>query len=137
MLDRADGIDLAGRRRHAARPPFAGQAGGRPDRLAQRLPRTFAFAQHVHQPLFQAPAPPAPALGSADPPAQLRGLLPRQGRRKGAVGGVEEMVALVEDDALHRGALDVGLQAPGRPGSVECGLGHHQRVVGDDEIGAA
>src|SRR5205085_8850264 len=60
--------------------------------------------------------------------AQVGGLLAREMEREGAVGRLEDMVALVEDE-------------PRRQASVvepaERRLDHHERVVGDDDAGAA
>ena len=46
-------------------------------------------------------------------------------QREGAVGGIEQVVPLVEDDAHH--ALPLG------PASHR--VDHHQRVIGNDEVG--
>ena len=54
--------------------------------------------------------------------------VPDNSTAKGAVGGVENMVAFVEHVARRH--VIIVQPAPD-------GLGHHQRVVGDDEIGLA
>jgi hypothetical protein len=56
------------------------------------------------------PAPPPAPLRSPQPAAELGRLLPGQAGRKGAVGGVEQVVALVEHDPLQPHGLYVGLQ---------------------------
>ena len=82
------------------------------------------------------PATPPP-LRPPDPAAQLGRLLARQAGGKGAVGGVEQMVALVEDDPLQRSRLTIRLLAPRRARPVERRLGQDQGVIGDDQIRAA
>ena len=68
------------------------------------------------------------ALGAQQPAAHLRGLQARQFGGERAVGRVEHVVAFVEHVA---GGHDAVVQpAPG-------GLGHHQRMVGDDELRGA
>src|SRR5690606_31220431 len=136
-LDRADGIDLAGRRRNAARDALARQGGGGDHGVLQRLGRRLVVGAQVAQTLFQpAPAPTA-SLGTAYPAAQLGGFLTREGGGEGAVGGVEQVVALVEDDAFQRRRLAGLLLAARRAGAVKRGLGHHQGVGAHDQIGAA
>ena len=68
------------------------------------------------------------ALGAEQPAAQLGGLQPGQLGGERAVRRVEHVVAFVEHVA---GGHDAVVQpAPG-------GLGHHQRMVGDDELRGA
>ena len=105
-LDRPDRmVDLAVEAGgDAARPALARQGGGGAHRLAQRLRAASSRSPtRSHQPLLQPPPAPAAALRPADPAAQLGRLRARQRGGEGAVGGVEQVVALVEDDALERG----------------------------------
>jgi hypothetical protein len=115
-------------------PGLAGQRVRRLERRRQRrLGRLVAGAQVLDPPL-QAARPaglPAAALGAEQPAPQL-GRLPaaEQGRER-AVGGLEQVVAFVEDVAAR--------QPPDVAGSVaaaERRLHHDQGVVGDDEVGA-
>ncbi|MCY1487236.1 hypothetical protein D9M68_209010 [compost metagenome] len=105
----------------------------------QGLGGGFIVGGQVAQPLFQpAPATAAP-LRPADPAAQFGRLLPRQTGGEGAVGGVEQVVALVEDDALQRRRLAVLLEPPCGARAVEGGLpvprggdDQHNIVAGHD-----
>ena len=136
-LDWADGIDLSRGRGHAARYAFARKRGRGADGVLKRLQRRLIVPDHVAQPLFQpAPATPPP-LRPPDPAAQLGRLLTRKTGGKGAVGGVEQMVALVEDDAFQGRRLAVLLLPPRGPRAVERRLGQDQGVVGDDQVRAA
>jgi hypothetical protein len=137
VLDRAGGVHLAVGGRDAAAPALARQGGGGVQGRVEVAPRLLRPAQDVEQARLEAAAAAAAPLGAADPAAQLGGLLAGERGGEGAVGGVEQVVALVEDDALELGGLGVALGAAGRAGAVEGGLGHDQGVVGDDEVGAA
>ena len=120
-LQRAAGRAFA----DAPLPAFAGQDAGRfQDRLQGLACRLIARDQIV-DPALQ-PAQPS-GLGADQPAAQFGGLQPRQMAGKGAVGGVEQMMALVEDVA--RGQVVIAF-ARAR------GLDHGQRVIGDDDAGA-
>ena len=116
--------------------PFARQGGGGADGVVQGLGRRLVVGAEVAKPLFETASATAAAFGSSDPAAQLGGFLTRQTGGKGAVGGVEQMVALVEDDAFEGGGLPVLFQAARGAGPVEGGLGHDQGVIGDDEVGS-
>ncbi len=71
--------------------------------------------------------PPA-RFGADDPAAQLAPLTARQTHRKGVVGGFEQVVPLVEHIAgRHRRVVE----------PAECGLGHDERMIGDDDPRAA
>ena len=72
-------------------------------------------------------SPPAArfALRADDPAAQLDRLLPGEGGGEGRIGGVEQMVPLVEHDARRRPAFVAATR----------GIDHDERVVGDDEVG--
>jgi hypothetical protein len=73
----------------------------------------------------------------ADPAAHLGRLGARHGRGEGAVGGVEQVMALVEDDAAQAGGLDVAALAARGARAVEGGVTEHQGVVGDHQIGGS
>ena len=72
-------------------------------------------------------ARPRRALGAEQPAAELGHLAAADLGGEGAVGGVEEVVALVEDVAQRRPVL----------AAAERGLDHDQGVVGDDEARGA
>ncbi len=112
-LDRADRVDLADRAgrcgRTSPRPAAAAAARSASSRAA-RAPRPGRRRMSLRR-CFQAPPAAGRALGPADPAAQLGRLRPGQGGREGAVGGVEQVVALVEDDALE-GAVSLSPFSP-------------------------
>jgi len=99
------------------------------EQAAQRLLGVQVLPQQVAQPSFQAAcAAAATTLGAEQPAAQVGGFDAAQMRPEGAVGGVEQVMALVEHVA----------QRPRR--IVEPAhrrLDHHQRVVGDHDVGLA
>ncbi len=119
------------------RPAFARQRGSGLHRILQRVLRGFVVGDQVLQPLVQAAHAGAGArLGAANPAAQLRHLPPRQAGGKAAVGGVEQMMAFVEDIAQAAAFLGrVGGLVHAQP--VLRGLRDHQRMVGDHDIGVA
>ena len=86
------------------------------------------LADHGLQARAQALGPGAALLRAQQPAAQQRGLDPGDLGGEGAVGGVEQVMALVEHVA--GGHQRVVQPAPAR-------LGHDQCVVGDDELGTA
>ena len=95
-------------------------------RRLDRLATGFIVTGDIGQPRRQSPAAAARLfLGAHDPAAQLDRLGPGQRGGEGAVGRLEHVVPFVEYDA--RRALCVIAAA----GCVH----HHERVVGDDEIG--
>ena len=110
-----DAAGPAGRRQRARRL----QCG-----VQRRLQQRAGGDQFLDPPPQAAGARPA-ALGAEQPAAQLGGLQPRQLGGERAVGRVEHVVAFVEHVAGGHGA--VVQPAPG-------GLGHHQRMVGDDQL---
>ena len=96
------------------------------DRRIERAPALFVVGRDVHQPRRQ----PAPAAARApfrtdDPAPQLDRFLPAERNGEGRIGGVEQMMALVEQDPAGR------ILAAAR------GIDHHQRMVGDDDVGLA
>ena len=82
----------------------------------------IALADQIAQSRLKAPPAPAAPLWPADPAAQLGGFGARNGGGKGRVGGVEQMVALVEHDPLQVRGLAVGGLAAGGAGAVIGGL---------------
>ncbi len=121
-LDRA-----VGGSRHKPRAPAVGrQRAGRAQHRVEREGTVVVIAGEVRQPRGEAPPPPARGLLRAEQPAaQLDRLGPGQRDGKGRVGGLEQVVALVEHDARHRAAL----------GAAADGVDHHQSMIGDDEVG--
>ena len=136
-LDGADGVHLAIGRGDAAGPPLSRQGGGGVQGVRQGAPGLLRIAQDVGEAGLQPPPAAAAALRPAKPAAQLRGLGARERGGKRAVGGLEQVVALVEDQPLQVRRLGVGLGPPGGPGAVEGRLGQDERVVGDDQVGLA
>ena len=59
--------------------------------------------------------------------------------RKGAVGGIEQMVALVEDEPAHgrRSAPALHLSRRRPSDLVDGRLVQHQGMIGDDDVGLA
>ena len=110
------------------RPAVAGEDAGRGEDLEQCPGAVIAAVDEV------ADAPPQPAgarastpLGAGDPAAQLASLAARQPHRKGIVGGLEQMVAFVENvTGRHRRIVQPAQRR----------LGHDQGMVGDDEARA-
>ena len=96
---------------------------------AQRGVRLLVLAQQVGQAAFQAAgAAAAAALSAEQPAAQVGGLDAAQMRAEGAVGGVEEVMPLVEDVAERpRRVVEPAHRR----------LHHDQRMVGDHDVGLA
>ena len=111
-------IGLASPEGGAMRPdqPSPGRAAAARTACGERLAGVLALADQLGQPRLQAPPAPAAPLRPADPAAQLGGLGAGEGGGEGRVGGVEQVVALVEDDALERGGLARRPSAPAPPG---------------------
>ena len=119
--------------RSAAQPLAPGGAGKGVrglERLGQRIQGLVVAVDQIGD-AFLEPARPGPAVlvGADDPTPKLGRLAGRKMGREGAVGGVEQVVALVEHVAGRRPAFCVVPSAQGR-------LNHHQGVVGDDDVGA-
>ena len=120
-LDGAEGLAL----RQPAEPAVGGQPLRGADGVGDRLRPRLVVAGDVAQPRLQPAPPPAPArLRPQDPATQLDRLRSRERNAEHRVGGVVEVMALVEDVA---GRAVRGF-APAR------GVDHHQRVVGDDDV---
>ena len=78
----------------------------------------------IHQPRGEpAPSPARATFRPDDPTPQFNRFLPAERDREGRIGGVEQMMTLVEQDSRRR--------VLARPGRVD----HHQRMVGDDDVG--
>ena len=109
----------------ALRPAIAGENAGGDQSLDQCFGARFIAFDEIADAALQASGARAPAgLGADDPTPQFAPFLARQAHRKGAVGGIQQMVALVEDIAGRHGCIVE---------PAERGLCHHQRVVGDDD----
>ena len=94
----------------------------------ERRRRRGIVGDEVLDAALQAPRAAARApLGAEQPAPELGRLASREMGREGAVGGIEDMVALVEDVA--RGQIAVVDPA-------KCCLHHDERVVGDHDLGA-
>src|SRR5580693_348555 len=116
---------MAARFGDALRPAVAGEnAGGRQD-VEQCLGAMVITFDEVADPAPQASGTGASAgFGADDPAPQFTPFLARQAHREGAVGGIQKMMALVEDIAGRNGCIVE---------PAECGLRHDQRMVGDDD----
>src|SRR5262249_6880541 len=107
------------------RPTVLGQDAGRSQGLAQRSLAFIVALDEVADPPSEAAYPRSRrTLGADEPAAQFAPLAARKLEGKGAVGRIEEMVALVEHLAgRHRRIVE----------PAQGGLGHDQRVIGDDD----
>ena len=128
------GQELLGRAQHRAvgqprLPVGRGQALGEIEQAAQRRLRLGVLAQKVADAAFEAAgAAAAPSLGAQKPAPQVGGFDAAQMRAERAVGGVEQVMALVEHVAQRpRGVVEPAHRR----------LDHHQRVVGDHDVGLA
>ena len=126
------GQKLLGRAQHRAvgeprLPVGRGQLLGEVEQAAQRLLRFEVVAQKVAEaPLQPARAAAAASLGAQKPAPQVGGFDAAQMRAEGAVGGVEQVMALVEHVAQRpRGVVEAAHRR----------LHHDQRVVGDHDVG--
>ena len=72
-------------------------------------------ATEISDAVGEAAAAPASAFGPADPAPELGRLERRQMAREGAVGGIEEMMAFVEDQPAQRGRRRRFLRPEQRP----------------------
>ena len=123
-----DGIEFRALFVHAACPIGRGQRYGGLQSGVERHFERGTIGYQVLKPLAQAAGAGPSTFSAAQPAAQLGGFSTRERGREGAVGGAEHVVAFVEYVAGGHGVV---VQPAPR------GLGHHQSVVGDDEIGGA
>ena len=106
--------------------PSDGSALRRLDRRVERPRALLVVGRDVHQPRGKPAPPPARAAFRPDDPApHLDRFLPAERDREGRIGGIEQVMALVEQDPPRR------VLARAR------GIDHHQRMVGDDDVGFA
>jgi hypothetical protein len=116
---------MAARFGDALRPAIAGENAGSGENVEQCFGAIVIAFDEIADPAPQASGARAPAgFGANDPAPKLTPFLARQAHRKGAVGSLQQMVALVEDIA----GRDGGVVEP-----AESGLRHDERVVGDDD----
>ncbi len=109
-----------------SQPAIARQSLRRHPRQFDGEPAFLVIRRDIGEPRRQpAPPPACLAFGTDDPAAQLDRFLPGQRCSKHRIRRIEQMMAFVEDDP-RRPAHFI---APAR------GVDHHQRVVGDDDIG--
>ncbi len=110
----------------AAKPAVRGQRLRGNDRIFDRFAARIVVTGDIRQPGRKpAPASAAVLFGADNPAPQLDRFLPGQRSGKGTVGGVEHVVSFVEHDPRR---------AAGRIAAA-CGVDHHQRVIGDHQIG--
>ena len=115
--------------------PGPGRAARRGERLRQQF--SAASSSAMRSPIRSARPAPAPArrFRPANPAPELGGLeAPVRWPGEGAVGGIEKMVAFIEDEpaqAAGRGFLLLGAGDAER--LVDGRLMQHQRMIGDDD----
>ena len=94
--------------------------------------RVFIVGDQILEPFFQpAHAAAGAAFGPADPAAQLRHLETRDKRGETGIGGIEQMMAFVEDIAHAPLGRRVGRLVHASQSLRR--LRDHQRMVGDDD----
>src|SRR6185503_5234511 len=100
----------------------------------QKLVRFILLADQVGEPVGKAAAAPALHFGSTDPPPEFGCLMRREMARKGAVGRVEQMMALIENEPAKISGYFL-LSAVGRAERmVDRDLMQHQSMIGDDDL---
>ena len=123
---------LLGRSQHRAvdqprLPVGRGQRLREMEQPAQGVLCVVVFTQKVAEAAFEAAgAAAAASLGAQKPAAEIGGFDAAQMRAEGAIGGIEQVMALVEDVAQRPRSV---VEAAHRR------LDHHQRVVGDHDVG--
>ena len=118
-------------------PSLAGQRARRLKRALKVGERFGIIGKQLIKPAFQPTGAPAPSiLGAADPVTKLGCLLRAEIERKGTVGGIEQMMSLIEDIAHRASPLAASLVIRVRRRRVG-GIDHHQRMIADHDIGAA
>ncbi len=106
---------------------------GRLDRFGERVHGLGVAVDEVADPLPEPTGPgPASRLGAQDPAPKIGRFAGRKVGRERAVGGVEQVMALVEDIAGRKPVFAAGASGKAAQG----GLDHHQGMIGDDDIGA-
>ncbi len=116
---------MAARFGDALRPAVAGEDSRGGENVEQCLGASVIAFDEVADPAPQASGARAPAgFGADDPPPQFTPFLARQTHRKGAVGGLQQVVTFVEDVAGRDGCIVE---------PAESSLRHDQRMVGDDD----
>ena len=129
LLAAADGafaVRLSGREGRELRRWIVGAEGGRGSRargLRRRIGDLVEADEVGAKALIEVLAA-ARILPADDPAAQLAPFTPGQAHGKGAVRCCEQVVTFVEDIAGRHGCVVE---------PTECGLGHDQRMVGDDD----
>jgi len=112
---------------NAGDPPLPRQDTGGGRHLVDQGQGFLVVGDEVFQPASQpAGATTPPLLRPQQPATQFARLRSRQLAGKGAVGGVEHMVPLVENISTG----NVAVVAPAQRGGNQ-----HQRVIGDDDVG--
>ena len=114
----------------APEPILAWKLPCRPQQFLERRFRRVVRHRQIADAAFQPPRPPplpaAAILGAQQPAAEFRRLAARETGRERRIGGGEHVMAFVEH-VTHR---QVGVVE-----TAERRLGHHQGVVGDDDLG--
>jgi hypothetical protein len=125
-------------RLHAPGPARAWKRQCRAQHLLQKLFAVLVLAQKIADAVREAAAPAALGFGPPDPAAEFGGFERRQMAGEGRVRRIEQMMALVEDDAADAaGGCFFFLGRGHAQRMVDGGLVQHQRVVGDDDRGIA
>ena len=117
-------------RGEAPEPIIAWKLPCRPQQFGERRFRRLVHRRQIADAAFQparaSPLPAAAILGAQQPPAELRRLPARETRGERGIGGGEHVMAFVEDVTRRQvGVIE----------TAERRLGHHQGVVGDDDLG--
>ncbi len=109
-------------------PALARQRAGGAERIGERLLGGIVAGDEILDAPPQPAGAAAPAGLDAEQPApEIRGLLAGERQREGAVGGVEDVMPLIEDVAVRQ----ISVVEP-----AERRLDHDEGVVGDDDAGA-
>ena len=109
-------------------PAIGRQDAGGDQCLDQRRAGFVVRLDEVADAALQAAGARTAGLGAEEPAPQLASFLAGEPQRERGIGGFEQMMPLVEDIARrHDGIVE----------PAQCGLGHDQRVVGDDDAGVA
>ena len=114
----------------APQPILARELPCRPQKFLERRFRRLVHHRQIADAALQPPRPSpllaAAILGAQQPAAKLRRLAARETRGERLIGGGEHVMAFVEDVTRRQvGVIE----------TAERRLGHHQGVVGDDDLG--